>query len=68
MNTEKQGLKNLFFCFNKKSIWEGVGISVHQRKSVANSDVLAWVSKTQNVNSLNSVVKKIGVVLCGLCV
>jgi len=58
MNTETHGLKKLFCCLNKKSIWEGKGISVHQCKSVANSGVLGWVLKTQKGNSVLSVVKK----------
>lgn len=68
MNAEKHGWKKIFCCYNKNSVCDGKGISVHQCESVANSDVLGWVLKTQNVNSVHSVVKKIGVVLCGLCV
>jgi len=58
MNTDKHGLKKIFSCFNKNRICGGKGISVHQCKSVANSGVLSWVLKTQNKNSVFSVVKR----------
>ncbi len=58
---EKHGLKKTFCCFNKDRICDGKGISVHQCKSVANSGVLCWVLKTQNINSVSSVVKYSGV-------
>jgi hypothetical protein len=58
MNTETHGLKKLFCCLNKKSIWEGKGISVYQCKSVANSGMLGWVLKTQKEGTVLSVVKK----------
>ena len=68
MNTETHGLKKIFCCLNKKSIWEGKGISVHWCKSVANSGMLGWVLKTQKGKSVRSVVKKSGVERGGLCV
>ena len=68
MNTETHGLKKIFCCLNKKSIWEGKGVSVHQCKSVANSGMLGWVLKTQKGNSVRLVVKKFGVERGVLCV
>jgi len=48
------------FCkLNKKRIWEGEGVSVHQCKSVANSGVLGWVLKTQKGKFVFCAVKKI---------
>jgi hypothetical protein len=59
MNTDKHGLKKIFYYFNKNRIYDGKGTSVPQCPSVANSGVLGWVLKTKNINSVLSVVKKI---------
>ncbi len=62
MNTDTHGSKKIFF--NKNRICGGMGISVYQCKSVANSGVLGWVLEKQNKKS---VVKYFGELVCGLC-
>jgi hypothetical protein len=67
MNTDKHGLKKIFYCFNKNRISDrkdiSVFISVNQWPI---SGVLGWVLKTKKINSVFSVIKYSGVGRYGL--